>query len=363
MKIRILTYCIWLVAVIFIFNKYAYQIDQHNSSIRLLLTRGITAARSFDENGLPQSHSPRLGTFISPFYVVHYGLIYSDGLHSNGLHWRTDPTLDYWNIPPPQLSYDKKIEWSKNAADWVIANLQLYEGRYHLLYNFSWPYTGYSNDSLQPPWWSGLTDGYAIILMLRAYDIFESPKYLHAAHKLYKSVISPISEGGSLNTLNGCPWIEEYVDPSVSGSKMSFVFNGMIYATYGVDSYNQFFGRRNKLTQELYSCIEHNASLFDLNGWSYYDAIGNSANIKYHIINYQLLADLINTNKINKSPDISLISKSWRLGATMPALYYTLKGPRSISYFQFVLELIFSTLFPIIVYGMQRIWKKTKNNI
>lgn len=350
---------LWIVGTLFIFNKYAYNINEFNAKFRVLVTSGKLSHRNFDENGFAISTSPRIGDFISPFYVVHYGLIYSeelkDKISSDKLkqfHWREDPSLEYWNVPPvgDNINYE---EYFYNMAEWLVDNIQYFSGGYHYVYDFDWPYKGYPDGGLKAGWWSGLTDGYAIVLLLRAHEYFEDERFFDTATLLYNSLLKDIQEGGSVNYIDGNIWIEEYIDPRFSGSDMSYVLNGMIYATYGIISYE------NKNNKQLYSegliqSITSSLSKFDLSGWSSYDLIGNSANIKYHNIHYSLLQDL-RDREYNIDHDVL---RSWEKGYNNPGLYFILKGPISMAYYHFLATFIFVIFFPIFTYLTTKLARK-----
>jgi len=321
-----------------LFNYNAYLIESFNASVRIFIKTGGWSVREFDQSGLPVSNSPRIGTFISPFYVVHYGLIYSEGLGVEGLHWRSDPSIQYWNVHPEEDEDTVRIEKFKSTAEWLVDNVEYYNGHAHLMYHFDWPYKNYPNSMLKAPWWSGLTDGYAIILLLRAHSYFGDDKYLSYAEKLYRSVLSDTDQGGSLSQLNGCPWIEEYVDPRVNSSDMSFVLNGMVYATYGVEAFERYTDPALPVVaSDLYECIDNNIAVFNNNGWSYYDAIGNSANIKYHGVNYAILKDMLRRGVIGSEIAFAL-SESWGVTLKNSGFYYILLGPKSIAYYHFTLS-------------------------
>lgn len=354
----------WMLSFLFLFNYFAFYIDQFNTTIRIFAKTGeFHNERNFDANGIPVSKSPGKEDFISPFYVIHYGLIYSNSANGFGKHWELDPSMKYWNVEPPTFGDRENLRRFKFAADWIVSNLQEINNNSHLIYNFDWPYKGYENDELKGPWWSGLTDGYAIILLLRAGDFFRDEKYFIAAKSLYKSVLTPISNGGSLNELNGCPWIEEYVDPKAKSEKMSFVFNGMIYATKGIEAFEESAGALGE-SKKLYECIERNVIKFDLNKWSYYDQIGNSSNIKYHRISSVLLDDLVASKRIKMTEDIARILPSWNIGVSNSGLFYIMKGPRSMAYWNFLVLLLLILLIPSICrIGYTRFSKKKNENI
>lgn len=340
---------VWCALVLAVFNYFSYEVEAFNAAVRVFVKNGSSEIRSFDESGLAISSSPKIGKFVSPFYVVHYGLIYSDGLAQGGEHWRSDPSIAFWNVHPPEITDIKRIEYFRNSADWLISNVQSYKGYAHFFYNFDWPYNNYPNGYLKSPWWSGLTDGYAIILLLRAHDYFGDDKYLILAKSLYDSVLSPTDDGGSMSVLNGCPWIEEYIDPRVNSSQMSYVLNGMVYAAYGISAFEAHSKHATHvMSNELLKCVEKNIDVFDKQYWSDYDAIGNSANIKYHAINYALARDLkVRYPAIFATDNFVNVVSSWEVGLDNSGLFYILKGPKTLAYYHFLVMLIISMLGPL----------------
>lgn len=336
---------IWILFITFCFDKYAYEISEFNNGIRVFVTMGKPAVREFDSAGLPVSYSTRQGKmFRSPFYVIHYGILYSDAIQERalqkGFHWRNDPSMVFWNLPPPA----KTKEYFRNCAEWVLEKIDYTTGRAHLIYDFEWPYRGYPNGRLTPPWWSGLTDGYAIILLLRAYDVFGDIKYIRAAQELYESVLTPIAKGGSLNEVNGHPWIEEYVDPKVNAKDMSFVLNGMVYASFGVDAFERCKPISAGMAQKLYESIADNLETFDLRGWSYYDRIGTPANMKYHRIHVALLHNLEQTTGDTR---YSAYHDRWAKSLSHIGVYWLIRSDWSVSKMHFIVTiLVFTAIGP-----------------
>ncbi len=325
-----------------LFNAFALQIDQFNAKIRVFLTHGETSLRATNSEGLPVSQNARIGEFVSPFYVVHYGLIYSKSCPQYGTskayHWREDETEAFWPNPPTEITRQR----FQAAADWIVSNISAGpSGHAHLMYNFDWPYKGYPNGRLHAPWWSGLTDGHAITLLLRAQDCLpeQSATYREVADELYESVVTPVELGGSLLTFNGHPWIEEYVDPRAPTSEMSRVLNGMVYAFFGVKAYEATAKPEGtRYADALEDSIRSNILAFDLGYWSDYDAIGNAANIKYHGVNFSLLKAL-NLN------DTEAVTKSWEIGYRFPIIFYSIYGPVGIAKIHFMLTYFLSIVF------------------
>lgn len=325
--------------VIYLFNIFAYEIELVNARIRNWVVTGNTNIRQFDAQGLPVSSNPNIKEeFVSPFYVVHYGLLYSelynnDKRKNNAFHWRPDSSLKFWNVAPQEL----KKEYFKHCVEWLIHHIDTSFGPAHFVYDFDWPYRGYPNNYVRKPWWSGLTDAYAIVLMLRAYDIYKDEKYLTVAKALYESSLTAVEKNGSLTKLNTGIWIEEYVDPKVAPDKLAYVLNGMIYATFGIKAYEDKFHIENGYTLALLKSIETNMHLFDVGyAWSNYDLIGNSCNMKYHKIQVALMEELY---AITQLPAFKAKAEQWKEGTGNIGLNWVLNAPGSIAKKMYLAEL------------------------
>lgn len=320
-----------------VFNVWAFEITEFNAAVRTAITNGGAEQRVFTADGIPVDSNPRvLGTFTSPFYVVHFGLIYSEQCRSripaNGYHWTPDTTSPYWPQPPRT-----SVELFKDSADWVLENISYdRRGNAHLMYNFDWPYKNYPNGKLEAPWSSGLTDAHAITLLLRAHDCFGGSAYSEAADKLYRSVIKPVRDGGSIVYVDGHPWVEEYIDPRVPATTMSHVFNGMAYAYFGIRAYEEARDIDGGLSDALRESIVASVPTYDHGFWSYYDSVGSPANIKYHKINLALLED----PRLN-TPTFAPYIQRWSVGRSNPGLFYVVSGPDSIAKWHLLAMFVF----------------------
>jgi len=323
---------VWTLFCGVVFSKYGYEIDEFDARVRALIRTGKFDTRYFDKDGLPVTVDARTGRrFISPFYVVHYGLIHSEALRESGdfkgIHWEKDSSLELWGGKPESLS---PIAFIKNA-DWVVRNAKKLNGLDHLVYTFDWRYPNYPNGGLQAPWWSGLTDAYAILLLMRAYDVSSNEDYLRVARSLYTSTISPVEVGGSLVEVEGDPWIEEYVDRRAAPEDMSHVLNGMIYAYRGIKAFEAQAGIVDGYAVRLKKSIQRHIEDFSLGNWSYYDLIGNVANIKYHRIHVDLLSD-----RDFYSESLQPTLSSWQRGLDYPGFYWFMASNWSWARFHFL---------------------------
>jgi hypothetical protein len=348
---HILLVILWISFVTYIFVKYAEKIEEFNVKLRTAVIGGNFSARVFDGNCIPHSYSRYAegSDFISPFYVVHYGMIYSDSLapKTHDSIWKSSDSVKNWDIPPKEI----ESQCFKNSVDWILRNLREFSGKFHLLYEFDWKYEGYPNGGLSSPWWSGLTDGYAIILLLRAYDFFKDESYLVAAAKLYESALTPVDNGGSKIQWDGDDWIEEYVDPRARAEGFPRVLNGMIYATYGIDAYEQYMKIKQPTAPALYQAIANKISIFARGKWSNYDAIGTPANIKYHAIHVALADELYSkTGNLRFERQ----AKEWKAGAEFPGLYWVLNGRFSPALLQFVIQYVLIICIPFLLFLIRK---------
>lgn len=279
-----------LVCLVF-FLRNESSIYSINASFRTLLTMGAISRRAIDEHGIPVSSNPRTGEYVSPFYVVHYGLIYSNGHRPKSMDgseisiWWQDPSLEYWGD-----GYSSSTnEYFMNTVEWLKENANTYMGHKHLVYQFDWSYPKAPYEKLRAPWWSGLTDAYALLVLARAHQVYGDEEAILLADELYESVTASILKGGSIVENHGCVWIEEYVEPRWNSVESSRVLNGMIYSTIALDAYARYRGLDTLYVDDLYDCIARNLHRYDVSGWSKYDLYGTFSNIKYHQVHIMLL--------------------------------------------------------------------------
>lgn len=349
--------CLWVACVSFIFARFGNEIDAVNARIRTFLVSGKSDIRTFSPDGIPYSHFNRPArTVISPFYVVHYGLIYSSLFqqHFQGRPgWDNDLSIGVWDVQPDHIAPGS----FKNCADWVVENVGILNGQSHLIYDFDWPYANYPNGLLTAPWWSGLTDAYAIILMLRAYDVYGELKYLDTATRLYHSVTMPLAQGGSRTDFDGVPWIEEYIDPSVEPKTMSRVLNGMIYATYAIEAFERYSStpQSERWSERFLRSIIARINRYDNGGWSYYDAAGTGANIKYHRIHVALLSNLSGRFNVQSLDELRT---SWAKTSRWAGFYWVRSGGVSVAKMQFAITYGLILLCPGIALVVRHVGKR-----
>ncbi|WP_286421644.1 D-glucuronyl C5-epimerase family protein [Myroides odoratimimus] len=84
------------------------------------------------------------------------------------------------------------------------------------------------NYRLPSKWASAMSQGYAVVIMLQAYNLTRDNRYLDMSNKFLKSFDYSIDKGGVLNFWDGYPFYEEYADPK------SHVLNGYMFSLAGL---------------------------------------------------------------------------------------------------------------------------------
>jgi len=175
------------------------------------------------------------------------------------------------------------------------------------LFPYSFNYKFFDRDLMIAPWYSGMAQGKALSLFSRLYEITGEKKYLNVASQIFKSFthlkstdplwVSCVDDNRNL-------WFEEYPFDAPS-----HVFNGMIFAIYGV--YDFYMINKTEevsiLLRGSISTIKKNMHLIrDNNEISYYCAKYNVKNPHYHPIHIGQLSML---NKITGLNEFQVMSE------------------------------------------------------
>jgi hypothetical protein len=138
---------------------------------------------------------------------------------------------------------------------------------------------------LNPPWYSGMTQGAAISYVLRYYKLTKDPGALVKAQQLAKFMLKNDNEGGTISCTpeNYC-FVEEY--PNSKNKRQ--VLNGFINGLIGLHEYLQFFPtdeRAKEVHDDGYAAL-FSFELYDTFQWSSYDRKGRPLTNQY--LRYQL---------------------------------------------------------------------------
>lgn len=192
-----------------------------------------------------------------------------------------------------------------------------------LPYEFDYPTYG-----LNAPWYSGMAQGHAMIVLLHAYKVTNEPKFLSYAEKLFNVLKIPLTDGGVLVTTHSNSIIfEEYADPTQEMSEAPRVLNGNIFAIDGLFWFWYLTGSEDAKRLLTNSIASMNDILPEYNAifWSYYDLQGNYANAKYHklhlrqVIRLKEYAELL---EIDGLTNFVRVHDRWSLNNALPFFGY-----------------------------------------
>lgn len=168
-----------------------------------------------------------------------------------------------------------------NNAEWLVNNAVTY-GNYSILeYDFPWPVY-----DMTPKWRSAMAQALAIQALNKAYEVTDDRRYLETAQMLLNSFFVEVKDGGVTYKTSEGWWYEEYAD--VGGDEPR-VLNGMMYTLLGIYDYYNYTGDNNAryLFSQGMLALKNDLPLYDDNGYSYYDILGNPA-WEYHNVHIEL---------------------------------------------------------------------------
>lgn len=222
------------------------------------------------------------------------------------------------------LSTDENV---LQIADFFMSHYEVEEiaglNVLRLPYEFGYPFYG-----LNAPWYSGMAQGHAMIVLLHAYKVTNEPKFLSYAEKLFNVLKIPLTDGGVLVTTDSNSIIfEEYADPTQDMSNAPKVLNGNIFAIDGLFWFWCLTGSEDAKRLLINSIVSMNDMFPEYNAmfWSYYDLQGNYANAKYHklhlrqIIRLKEYAELLDIDGLT---NFMSVYDRWSLNNALPFFGY-----------------------------------------
>ena len=123
---------------------------------------------------------------------------------------------------------------------------------------------------ISAPWVSGMAQGEALSVLLRAHQLMGKQKYLDTARAAWKIFHVSVQDGGVISYFpDNRPIIEEYPSTEL----MTGVLNGFISAIFGVYDFAQYMDDRqaDQFFLKLVDSLKHNLDCYDCGYWSYYD--------------------------------------------------------------------------------------------
>jgi len=162
---------------------------------------------------------------------------------------------------------------------------------------------------LNSPWISGMAQGEALSVFVRAFQLTDDEKYLDVAHNVFKIFKLRTQEGGVTGKYeSGGLVIEEYpTEPC------SCVLNGFILALFGIYDYAEISGDA-EAQQFFEKCTESlidNLHNYDTGYWSLYDLYKpyRLTSQSYHRLHSMLLDRLY---EITKNSEFKETSDRWK---------------------------------------------------
>ena len=226
----------------------------------------------YDEDGIPMlDYRGKVGLQYNPIALSQYGL------GNYNLYRRTGEP-------------ERKARFL-DAAAWLLRNLE--ETRFGTRvwnHHFDWEY----RDTLRASWYSSLSQGQGVSLLVRAHSETGHGPYLDAAKEAFETFRRDVKAGGVTYTdPAGNLWFEEaIVDPP------THILNGFLWAAWGVYDFGLYTGdpEAKKLFSAAVKTLKENLSLFDTGYWSLYEHSGTRMKMlaspfyhKLHIVQLEVM--------------------------------------------------------------------------
>ncbi|MEQ8330612.1 MAG: D-glucuronyl C5-epimerase family protein [Longimicrobiales bacterium] len=218
----------------------------------------------YDANRIPMlDYHGHVGLQYNPIAIAQYGL-------GNYNRWVRDDDPD------------RKARFLE-AAGWMVDNLEPNAAGVPVWkHHFDWEY----RTPMPSGWYSALSQGQGLSLLVRAHAVTGDDRYLTAAHDAFRSFLLEMEEGGVIHTdAEGVLWFEEtIVDPP------THILNGYLWAAWGIYDYWLHTGSADaeRVWNEAVRTLSTELDRFDVGYWSLYDAAGtwlpNAASSFYHAL-------------------------------------------------------------------------------
>jgi hypothetical protein len=161
-----------------------------------------------------------------------------------------------------------------------------------IAYPYDFPYVG-----LAAGWYSGMAQGHALNLLIRAFILSDDDYYLNLAQKVVDFMFISVDEGGVFRyTPEGYEWIEEY--PT---NPPSYVWNGFVFAVMGLIDFNKICPSE-RLSQHIEQCIiaiKNTIDIYDIGSQLHYgrDTWNGLCDLRYKGIQTHQCKHIYNATK------------------------------------------------------------------
>jgi hypothetical protein len=227
-----------------------YTCDYHRLDVTQWLT-GTT--RKLDVNGIVMNNNQ-----YHPLGIVHFGML------SYNYFVDTKDSVYYHHFIN-QIKYFKdtsKVDYFDNGK---LLGL---------------PYT-FNFKDLKAPWYSGMTQGWAMVFLFRYYHFSGDREILSIIEKIAQFMLKPVEQNGTIGkTPEGYTWVEEYPN----SKQKPQVLNGYINGLLGLKEYIDFFDEdtlAKRIHDETYVGLKKSLTHYDTPTWTGYDRKGSPLNNQY----------------------------------------------------------------------------------
>ena len=209
--------------------------------------------------------------------------------------------LGNYNLWKRKGSEDSFLKFIK-SAEWLVDNMRENQFKYKVwMHDFDFEY----RDTLKSPWYSGLAQGQAISLLVRAYKETNNKKYCDSLHEAFKVFFVSTREGGvNHKDKKNQDWIEEYiVEPP------THILNGFIWGLWGVYDYALLFKDNKALSlfHKYKETLINELSSYDTGYWSLYEHSGTKVPMiaspfyhKLHIVQLKIMYEITSLEYFNE---------------------------------------------------------------
>ena len=274
-----------------------------------------------DDSGVPVQHYSFAGPQRNPLFVAGQALSHLR---------RYERTGD---------EKDRQIAF--NCVNWLVENA-VQRGSYAIYeHAFAVPLYG-----LPPGWRSALSQGFALLAILRAYEMTGEDRYLVLSKRVLNAFSVEIADGGITDkTESRGWWYEEYASERVEPPR---VLNGMISALFALQEYYESTGdeRAKYLFDQGVLALVDALPGYDKGGYSYYDREGHLSGGEYHKMHISQLDSLY---KLTGVEVFRAYSQRWRTYYRLPIALQLILNP------EFKRFVVFSGVFLLALLGFEAI--------
>lgn len=292
-KIITFTFLLSFLAALLTSSYFEQQQTSFFKIIKNIIENGSTTRHLVKDNALYTYYDEEL--YINPVHVSQKVLGYSEISLINNNKLKVTPYSNF-----DKAGFDSDVV---RIADFLVNNYEpevindISIIRYPYLFN-------YGSYNLKAPWYSGMAQGHAVIVLMNAWWITGNKKYFNNAILSANTLFIGHNEGGVLLEFNtNSVWFEEYADSTKNVELAPRVLNGNIFAIDGL--FWAWYLTKNgdflSLMNRAIKGIEDNIDKYDTGFWSYYGLWHNYANAGYHKIHIEQLDRILSYATIVES--------------------------------------------------------------